>query len=227
MKKEFNWEEFKNNKIAVVCKNYEEIRDFINKSKENNIRHTISVSSYIDKATSDNKEILFDYFDCKKIDCEHRDWYNSNNYKVLQWTDYMDNKQELNYIEVYQYPLESIFKSGDDIVKLTNNGFGQKILKVQIQENCYEAIEPNENWANSKFTLVSLPSKQVTFKEAIEEFSKGGNIQSELNGNKKIYVGLKANGKQKETLTTYEGFNLTIDEILNAKWYILDKIERY
>ena len=201
--------------------------DFINKSKENNIRHTISVSNYIDKATFDNKEILFDYFDCNKLDCEYRDWYNRNNYKILQWTDYMDNKKELNYIEVYKYPLESIFKSGDDIVKLTNNGFGQKILKVQIQENCYEAIEPNENWANSKFTLVSLPSKQVTFKEAIKEFSKGGNIQSELNGNKKIYVGLKANGKQKETLTTYEGFNLTIDEILNAKWYILDKIERY
>ena len=61
----------------------------------------------------------------------------------------------------------------------------------------------------------------MTFKEAIKEFSKGGNIQSELNGNKKIYVGLKANGKQKETLTTHEGFNLTTEEILNAKWYIL------
>ena len=61
----------------------------------------------------------------------------------------------------------------------------------------------------------------MTFKEAVEEFSKGGNIQSELNGNKKIYVGLRTDGGQKESLTANGGFSLTIDEILNAKWYIL------
>ena len=151
----------------------------------------------------------------------------TNGIEVVAISLSADNKKELNYIEVYKYPLETIFKSGDDIVKLTNNGFGQKTLKVQIQENWYEAIEPNENWANSKFTLVSLPSKQVTFKEAIKEFSEGGNIQSELNGNKKIYVGLKTNGGQKGSLTANGGFSLTTEEILNAKWYILDKIERY
>ena len=162
-----------------------------------------------------NSDVCYKYGDNNVLYYANRNFYSNYGYDIISWTDYMDNKQELNYIEVYKYPLESIFKSGDDIVKLTNNGFGQKILKVQIQENYYEAIEPNENWANAKFTLVSLPSKQVTFKEAIKEFSKGGNIQSELNGNKKIYVGLKANGKQKETLTTYEGFNLTTEEILN------------
>ena len=132
-------------------------------------------------------------------------------------------EQELNYIEVYKYPVESIFKSDDYILKLSDNGIGTKTLKVEIQENRYETIEPNAHWANAKFTLVSLPPKEATFKEAVEEFSKGGNIQSELNGNKKIYVGLKTDGKQKGSLTANGGFSLTIDEILNAKWYILNK----
>ena len=225
MKKEFNWEEFKNKKMVVNCKNEEEVNNFIKECELNEIK----IRGY-DKEFSYETYHSDVCYRCEDNDLYYADrsFYNNNyGYDIVRWTDYMDNKQELNYIEVYKYPLESIFKSGDDILKLTNNESGTKILKVQIQENCYEAIEPNENWANSKFTLVSLPSKQVTFKEAIKEFSKGGNIQSELNGNKKIYVGLKANGKQKETLTTYEGFNLTIDEILNAKWYILDKIERY
>ena len=225
MKKEFNWEEFKNKKMAVNCKNEEEVNNFFKECELNEIK----VPSLVKKFSYEtyNSEVCYKYGDDNFLYYANRNFYSNYGYDIISWTDYMDNKQELNYIEVYKYPLESIFKSGDDIVKLTNNGFGQKILKVQIQENYYEAIEPNENWANSKFTLVSLPSKQVTFKEAIKEFSKGGNIQSELNGNKKIYVGLRTDGKQKETLTTYEGFNLTIDEILNAKWYILDKIERY
>ena len=63
----------------------------------------------------------------------------------------------------------------------------------------------------------------MTFKEAIEEFSKGGNIQSELNGNKKIYIGLRTNGEQKGSLTANGGVSLTTDEILNGKWYILNK----
>ena len=224
MKKEFNWEEFKNKKMVVNCKNEEEVNNFFKECELNEIE----VRSYTREFSYETYHSDVCYR-CEDNDLYYADrsFYNNNyDYDIVRWSDYKDNKKELNYIEVYKYPLESIFKSGDDIVKLTNNGFGQKILKVQIQENCYEAIEPNENWANSKFTLVSLPSKQVTFKEAIEEFSKGGNIQSELNGNKKIYVGLKTNGGQKRSLTANGGFSLTTDEILNAKWYILNKIER-
>ena len=226
MKKEFNWEEFKNKKMVVNCKNEEEVNNFLKECELNKIK----VRSYVKEFSykTYNSDVCYRCRD-NELYYADRNFYNNNymKYNIISWTDYMDNKQELNYIEVYQYPVENIFKSEDYILKLSKSAVGTKILKVQIQENCYEAIEPNENWANSKFTLVSLPSKQVTFKEAIKEFSKGGNIQSELNGNKKIYVGLKANGKQKETLTTYEGFNLTTEEILNAKWYILDKIERY
>ena len=225
MKKEFNWEEFKNKKIVVNCKNEEEVNNFIKECELNKIKICSNDKEFSYKTY--NSEVCYKYGDNNVLYYANKIFYTTYGYDIVSWTDYMDNKKELNYIEVYKYPLESIFKSGDDILKLTNNESGTKILKVQIQENWYEAIEPNENWANAKFTLVSLPSKQVTFKEAIKEFSKGGNIQSELNGNKKIYVGLKANGKQKETLTTYEGFNLTTEEILNAKWYILDKIERY
>ena len=225
MKKEFNWEEFKNKKMVVNCKNEEEVNNFFKECELNEIE----VRSYTREFSYETYHSDVCYR-CEDNDLYYADrsFYNNNyDYDIVRWSDYKDNKKELNYIEVYKYPLETIFKSGDDIVKLTNNGFGQKILKVQIQENCYEAIEPNENWANSKFTLVSLPSKEVTFKEAVEEFSKGGNIQSELNGDKKTYIGLRTDRKQKGSLTANGGFNLTTEEILNAKWYILDKIERY
>ena len=183
MKKEFNWEDFKNKKMVVNCKNEEEVNNFFKECELNEIE----VRNYTREFSYETYHSDVCYR-CEDNDLYYADrsFYNNNyGYDIVRWSDYKDNKKELNYIEVYKYPLETIFKSGDDIVKLTNNGFGQKILKVQIQENCYEAIEPNENWANSKFTLVSLPSKQVTFKEAIKEFSEGGNIQSELNGNKK------------------------------------------
>ena len=225
MKKEFNWEEFKNKNIVVNCRNEEEVNNFLKECELNKIK----VRSYTREFSYETYHSDVCYR-CEDNDLYYADrsFYNNNyGYDIVRWTDYMDNKQELNYIEVYQYPVESIFKSEDYILKLSKSAVGTKTLKIKIQGNRYETIEPNAHWANAKFTLVSLPYKEVTFTEAIEEFSKGGNIQSELNGNKKIYVGLKANGKQKETLTTYEGFNLTTEEILNAKWYILDKIERY
>ena len=156
MKKEFNWEEFKNEKIVVNCRNEEEVNNFfkeceLNKIKVRSYTREFSYKTY-------HSDVCYKYGDDNVLYYANKICYTTYGYDIVRWTDYMDNKQELNYIEVYKYPLESIFKSGDDIVKLTNNGFGQKILKVQIQENCYEAIEPNENWANSKFTLVSLPS---------------------------------------------------------------------
>ena len=219
MKKEFNWEEFKNKKIVVNCKNEEESNNFLKECELNKIK-VYSLAKDLSYETY-KSEVCYKCKD-NNLYCADRNFY--SNEHIVSWTDYMDNnKQELNYIEVYKYPVESIFKSGDDILKLTNNGFGTKTLKVEIQENRYETIEPNENWANAKFTLISLPPKEVTFTEAIKEFSKGGNIQSELNGNKKIYVGLKTDGKQKGSLTANGGFSLTIDEILNAKWYILNK----
>ena len=44
-----------------------------------------------------------------------------------------------------------------------------------------------------------------------------------LNGNKKIYIGLTTSGEQKESLTANGRFSLTTEEILHAKWYILNK----
>ena len=220
MKKEFNWEEFKNKKIVVNCKNEEEVNNFLKECELNKIKICRQVKNFSYEMY--NSDVCYN---CKDNDLYYagRSYYSNNymDYDIVSWTDYMDNKQELNYIEVYKYPVGSIFKSEDYILKLSNSAIGTKTLKIKIQENRYETIEPNEDWANAKFTLVSLPSKEVTFKEAIEEFSKGGSIQSELNGNKKIYAGLRANGEQKRSLTANGGFNLTTDELLNAKWYIL------
>ena len=223
MKKEFNWEDFKNKKIVVNCKNEEEVNNFFKECESNKIEVCSQVKNYSYEIY--NSEVCYKCENNNDLCCADRSLYTNKyiGYNIVSWTDYMDNKQELNYIEVYKYPMGSIFKSDDYILKLSNNGNGTKTLKVEIQENRYETIEPNEHWANAKFTLVSLPSKEVTFKEAIEEFSKGGTIQSELNGNKKIYVGLTTDGKQKGTLISEERFVLTTDEILNGKWYILNK----
>ena len=237
MKKEFNWEEFKNSKIAVHCRTNEETQDFMSRSKYNNIYVNNNILDYIED--NENKDISFDYFDSNELDCFcDINYYIYKNYKIIQWSDYMVNTKE----EVQEYIVEEEInptKTQYNLIELSDLPNGSKLYfernntKIHVyideEDGClrYEDDDkpfiPYKDNLKATFTLVSLPSKEVTFKEAIEEFSKGGNIQSELNGNKKIYIGLTTSGKQKEGLTANGRFSLTTEEILNAKWYILNK----
>ena len=227
MKKEFNWEEFKNSKIAVHCRTNEETQDFMSRSKYNNIYVKNNILDYIEN--NENKDISFDYFDYNELDCFcDINYYINKNYKIIQWSDYMVNTKE----EVQEYIVEkeiNPIKKQYNLIELSELPNGSKLyferlnskIHVYIDNNGilkYEddnkPLSPSKDNLKATFTLISLPSKEVSFKEAIEHYSKGGNIKSILDGETKTYDGLKLDGDKTLKLTT--------DRILNAKWYIID-----
>ena len=232
---DFNWEEFKNNKIAVHCKTTKETQDFICELKYNNIHVRNTTFDYM--KNNENKDILFDYFDYNKLDCFcDINYYINKNYKIIQWSDYMVNTKE----EVQEYIVEKEInptKKQYTLIELSELPNGSKLyferlnskIHVYIDNNGivkYEddnkPLSPSKDNLKATFTLVSLPPKEVSFKEAVEHYSKGGTIQSELNGENKTYKGLNYADIQKRYLISYEGNSETVEEILNAKWYIVE-----
>ena len=84
---DFNWEEFKNNKIAVHCNNKKELKNFI----------TMFYSNYMDWYDSSLEEILdflcennydssryFD-FDSTGIRWDNKMFYIDRGYKIIEW----------------------------------------------------------------------------------------------------------------------------------------------
>lgn len=88
--KKFNWNEFKNeeNKIAVHCKTEEEAKDFCKRMHEHGMKWC-SGKSYL-------KEI--NYESCEEETCYIKgefspyQYYKSNGYEILEWSDYMDKE---------------------------------------------------------------------------------------------------------------------------------------
>ena len=88
--KKFNWDEFKNtkNKIAVHCKTEEEAKDFCKRMHEHGMKWC-SGESYL-------KETNYEY--CEEETCyikgefSRYQYYNSEGYKILEWSDYMNKE---------------------------------------------------------------------------------------------------------------------------------------
>lgn len=88
VKKEFDWEEFKNkrNKIAVHCKTEEEAKDFCKQMHEHGLKW-VSTNSYIERT---NWHVLKE----KTCYTNHgrycdKDYYIENDCKILEWSNYM------------------------------------------------------------------------------------------------------------------------------------------
>ena len=101
MRKEFDWDKFKNDKIAVHCKTEDEAVDFLKECEKADIKWC-SYDKNISKKTQ--------WFYYKEDTCyrfwntPHRDinnglmvspleYYKSVNYKIIEWSDYMNNKE--------------------------------------------------------------------------------------------------------------------------------------
>lgn len=92
MKKEFDWEEFKNklNKIAVHCKTEEEANDFCKQMHEHGMEWRDG-TSYLKNNIfiSYKEEIAYDTNGC----CCNVDWYKREGYRILEWSDYMSTEK--------------------------------------------------------------------------------------------------------------------------------------
>ena len=209
MKKQFELTEDFIKRGYIHCKTLEEYKDMVNWFISNKI--SISDLKYTEEG------LYTVYYSGEGLhNCSYP---NIKNPIIIEWLAYMTNtkeeikstKTQYNLIELSDLPNGSILYfeilNSKIYVYIDNNG----ILKY---EDDNKPLSPSKDNLKATFTLVSLPPKEVSFKEAIEHYSKGGNIKSILDGETKTYDGLKLDGDRALILTT--------DRILNAKWYIID-----
>lgn len=113
--RKFNWDEFKNeeNKIAVNCKTEEEAKDFCKRMHEHGMKWCTG-KSYMEKTN---------YEECKGETCytgfgmfSSYWYYNSEGYKILEWSDYMQKKFT-----------KADLKDGM-VVEYNDNSFGKRLV---------------------------------------------------------------------------------------------------
>ena len=89
--RKFNWDEFKNkdNKIAVNCKTEEEAKDFCKQMRKHRMKWR-NGESYLKNTNYD----MYNERTCYYGDGEYstRDFAEKYNYKILEWSDYMQKK---------------------------------------------------------------------------------------------------------------------------------------
>lgn len=90
-KKEFDWNEFKNNKVGVILRSDEEAKDFFTKMyNEFNINEYVDY--YKDNIMFDENNSEFKIYYNKYIDYWYIDFYNECNINFINWSDYMDKE---------------------------------------------------------------------------------------------------------------------------------------
>ena len=89
--KKFNWDEFKNkcNKIAVHCKTEEEAVDFCKQMHEHRMKWCTG-KSYMEKTNYEEYKGETCYYG--KGEYSSRDFAEKYNYKILEWSDYMQKE---------------------------------------------------------------------------------------------------------------------------------------
>lgn len=112
--KNFDWEEFKEGGIAVHCIKDEEVEDFLEECKRNNIE--------VDKSSIKEDREGFHYLNCydfddEELDSSYFDYYSTKNYKIIEWE--IDEIKE----EKKVYKIQDLFK--DEFV-------GKDFLEVNL-----------------------------------------------------------------------------------------------
>lgn len=89
--RKFNWDEFKNkyNKIAVHCKTEEEAKDFCKRMHEHGMKWCTG-KSYMEKTNYEEYKGETCYYGNGEY--SSRDFAEKYNYKILEWSDYMQKE---------------------------------------------------------------------------------------------------------------------------------------
>ena len=104
MKKKFDWNRFKTEKIAVHCKTQKEANEFFYEMSLQGIPHTREHDNYWDE---------YGECTCYTTKCTYyplydtiwnyadKNWYEKNNYTILEFSDYFDvNEDDSHYGEI-------------------------------------------------------------------------------------------------------------------------------
>ena len=113
--KKFNWDEFKNkdNKIAVNCKTEEEAKDFCKQMHEHGMKWC-NGESYLKNTNYNVHREGTCYYGSGEY--SSRDFAEKYNYKILEWSDYMQKKFT-----------KSDLKDGM-VVEYNDNCFGKRLV---------------------------------------------------------------------------------------------------
>lgn len=113
--KKFNWDEFKNkdNKIAVNCKTEEEAKDFCKQMHEHGMKWC-NGESYLKNTNYNVHREGACYYGSGEY--SSRDFAEKYNYKILEWSDYMQKKFT-----------KSDLKDGM-VVEYNDNCFGKRLV---------------------------------------------------------------------------------------------------
>lgn len=128
VKKEFDWEEFKNkrNKIAVHCKTEEEANDFCKQMHEHEMTWCDGTSYLSNNMFISHKEkTAYDTNGCYS----YVGWYKGEAYRILEWSDYMSTEKTKE--QTVQEFTKADLKDGM-VVEQRNNDmymvFGDKLI---------------------------------------------------------------------------------------------------
>lgn len=136
--RKFNWDEFKNeeNKIAVNCKTEEEAKDFCKRMHEHGMKWCTG-KSYMEKTNYEEYKGETCYAGYGMFSSYW--YYNSEGYKILEWSDYMQKKFT-----------KADLKDGM-VVEYNDNCFGKRLVigGFLIGEDGYDdLVNYNENLKN-------------------------------------------------------------------------------
>lgn len=213
----FDWDRFKNGKIAVHCDTEEKANDFLKECNKQGITWTDG-----DKTTKMNcwiwyeKDTSYACSDGKsKLTFEFLEHYKDKGLEIIKWE--IDKMKELTFKEVIANIKEGqIWESDIKIIKCSING------NITVRSK----IDNNSQIMNfNKDNLYKLKREEYTFQEAFKAYEEGKEIENIVTK----YKFKKSNDGMIKitqrsgniTLTNESSVFVTIDEI-RGKWYIND-----
>lgn len=150
----FDWNDFKNNKIAVRCINEDVARDFVNKCFDNNLKWYVESNNL-------NKKINYDYgckttysFEGHNLYRTYDDWYKESDYTIFEWSDF------INTNNTYKEFTKQDLKDGM-VVELNNGQLRFLFNESLINKNGYI---PFDEYFNNKLIYNNNPIDNYTIK---------------------------------------------------------------
>lgn len=213
----FDWDRFKNGKIAVHCDTEEKANDFLKECNKQGITWTdgdktteINCWFWHEKNTSyacscGKSKLVFDFLE----------YHKDKGLEIIKWE--IDKMKELTFKEVIANIKEGqIWESDIKIIKCSNNGNISVRSKSDINSQIMNFNKDN---------LYKLKREEYTFQEAFKAYEEGKEIENIVTK----YKFKKSNDGMIKitqrsgniTLTNESSVFVTIDEI-RGKWYIND-----
>lgn len=240
--KEFNWNEFRNNKMAVHCKTEEEAKDFIKVAYENDCKWSDRYRSFTN----------FDVYGCKttytcgsykknQLEWCYYNYFKENNYKIYEWSDFMkqENKGDnfkIRVVKIIGDCSVDVFGSIGTVFEVKNGVFKDKEGFTWTNDGeLYKSVEDINNQINkedcsfrTRFELVKEQQDEydLTIQDVINNADEKAMYECD---NIKYRVNRYGELELKHSSNVWSKSENTIKQILNMKFKKLEpkRIKKY